>query len=155
MSRSVADIFATGQLGTLGWAIGGLALVFGLKALLAWANEWLAQRVREGEVTASPRHPRRTDRASLESNASGTLVTLITQGLDGLDGYFEIPSCCWPRPCRSSRGHILTSDLLSAVILMITLPLIPVFMALVGWTTEAITKRRWAVQPGWRTTSPT
>ncbi|MDQ7991676.1 MAG: ATP-binding cassette domain-containing protein, partial [Propionicimonas sp.] len=28
----------------------------------------------------------------------------------------------------------------------LTLPLIPVFMMLVGWTTEALTRRRWAVQ---------
>ena len=35
LSRSVSDIFATGQLTTLGWAVGGLATVFGLKALLS------------------------------------------------------------------------------------------------------------------------
>jgi len=150
LSRSVADIFATGQLGTLGWAIGGLALVFGLKALLAWANEWLAQRA-SAKVKSQLRRDilgARIERP-LESNASGTLVTLITQGLDGLDGYFAkyLPQLLLAATVPFIIGvAILTSDLLSAVILAVTLPLIPVFMALVGWTTEAITKRRWAVQ---------
>ena len=38
---------------------------------------------------------------------------------------------------------ILTADLTSAVIVALTIPLIPVFMALVGWTTEARTAKRW------------
>lgn len=150
LSHSVADIFATGQLGTLGLAVGGLAAVFGLKALLTWANEWLAQRasaavksqLRQDILAARIERP-------LDATSSGGLVTLITQGLDGLDGYFSkyLPQLLLAVTVPLVVGvAILSADLLSAVILAITLPLIPVFMALVGWTTEAITKRRWAVQ---------
>lgn len=150
LSRSVADIFATGQLTTLTWAVGGLCVVFGLKAALSWANEWLAQRA-SAAVKSQLRRDIMTARVDrpLESTASGGLVTLVTQGLDGLDGYFSkyLPQLLLAVTVPLIVGvAILTSDLLSAVILALTLPLIPVFMALVGWMTEAITRRRWAVQ---------
>jgi len=150
LSRSVADIFATGQLGTLAWAVGGLALVFCLKALLSWLNEWLAQRASAAVKSQLRRDvmAARIDRP-LDATSSSTIVTLITQGLDGLDGYFSkyLPQLLLAVTVPLILGiAILTSDLTSAVILALTLPLIPVFMALVGWTTEAITKRRWAVQ---------
>jgi ATP-binding cassette subfamily C protein CydCD len=150
LSRSIADVFATGQLGTLAWAVGGLALVFGLKALLSWANEWLAQRASAAVKSQLRRDimSARLDRP-LEATSSGGLVTLVTQGLDALDGYFSkyLPQLLLAVTVPVIIGvAILTSDLLSAVILAVTLPLIPVFMALVGWTTESITKRRWAVQ---------
>jgi ATP-binding cassette subfamily C protein CydCD len=150
LSRSVADIFATGGLGTLAWAVGGLAGVFGLKALLAWANEWLAQR-----ASAAVKSQLRRDilgariERPLDATSSGGLVTLVTQGLDALDGYFSkyLPQLLLAVTVPLVIGMaILSADLTSAIILALTLPLIPVFMALVGWTTEAITKRRWSVQ---------
>jgi ATP-binding cassette subfamily C protein CydCD len=150
LSRSVADIFATGGLGTLAWAVGGLAGVFGLKALLAWANEWLAQR-----ASAAVKSQLRRDilgariERPLDATSSGGLVTLVTQGLDALDGYFSkyLPQLLLAVTVPLVIGvAILSADLTSAIILALTLPLIPVFMALVGWTTEATTKRRWSVQ---------
>ncbi len=150
LSRSVADIFATGRLDTLGWAAGGLAVVFGLKALLAWANEWLGQRtsarvksqLRRDVLAARLQRP-------LDQTSSGALVNLVTQGLDGLDGYFAkyLPQLLLAVTVPLViAAAVLSADLTSAVILAVTLPLIPVFLALVGWTTEAVTRRRWAVQ---------
>ncbi len=150
LSRSVADIFATGSLDTLTWAVGGLAVVFGLKAVLSWTNEWLAQRA-SAAVKSQLRRDilrARVDRP-LDATASGGLVTLVTQGLDGLDGYFSkyLPQLLLAVTVPLIIGvAILSADLTSAIILAVTLPLIPVFLALVGWTTEAITRRRWAVQ---------
>ena len=150
LSHSVADIFATGQLGTLAWAVGGLALVFGLKALLSWLNEWLAQRASAAVKSQLRRDvmAARIDRP-LDATSSSTIVTLVTQGLDGLDGYFSkyLPQLLLAVTVPLIVGvAVFSADVTSAVILALTLPLIPVFMALVGWTTEAITKRRWAVQ---------
>ncbi|MCC6496010.1 MAG: thiol reductant ABC exporter subunit CydD [Propionibacteriaceae bacterium] len=150
LSHSVADIFATGQLGTLAWAVGGLAVVFGLKAVLAWLNEWLAQRASAAVKSQLRREvmAARIDRP-LDAASSSSLVTLVTQGLDGLDGYFSkyLPQLLLAATVPLIIGvAVLSADLTSAIILALTLPLIPVFMALVGWTTEAITKRRWAVQ---------
>lgn len=150
LSRSVADIFATGSLGTLGWAVAGLALVFGGKALLTWLSEWLAHR-----AVAAVKSQLRRDIMSarlarpLESTSTGGLISLVTQGLDALDGYFAkyLPQLVLAITVPLIVGvAIVGADLTSAIILAVTLPLIPVFMALVGWTTEAITKRRWVVQ---------
>ena len=150
LSRSLADIFSAGRLSTLAWAVGGLAAVFGTKALLAWANEWLAQR-----ASAAVKSQLRRDilwarlERPLEATSSGGLVTLVIQGLDALDGYFSkyLPQLLLAVTVPLIVGvAVLTADLTSAVILALTLPLIPVFMALVGWTTESITRRRWAVQ---------
>ena len=150
LSHSVADIFTTGQLGTLTWAVGGLAVVFGMKALLAWLNEWLAQRAAAAVKSQLRRDllAARIDRP-LDATSSSTLVTLITQGLDGLDGYFSkyLPQLLLAATVPLIIGMaVLSADLTSAIILAVTLPLIPMFMALVGWTTESITRRRWAVQ---------
>lgn len=41
---------------------------------------------------------------------------------------------------------ILSADWLSAVVVAVTLPLIPVFMILVGWMTRTVVGRRWRVQ---------
>jgi ATP-binding cassette subfamily C protein CydCD len=150
LSRSITGVFASGTLAGLGVAVAGLALVFAVKALLAWLNEWLAQRAAAAVKSQLRRDilSARLDRP-LDATASGGLVTLVTQGLDGLDGYFSkyLPQLLLAVTVPLIVGvAILTSDLLSAVILALTLPLIPLFMALVGWTTEAITKRRWVVQ---------
>ena len=150
LSRSVADVFATGRLDTLGWAVAGLAAVFGGKALLAWANEWLAQRT-AAAVKSQLRRDIMAARLArpLQEGSSGGLISLVTQGLDGLDGYFSkyLPQLLLAVTVPLVIGvAILRADLLSAVVVALTLPLIPLFMALVGWTTEAVTRKRWAVQ---------
>jgi len=151
LSRSVADIAGTGQLGTLGWAVTGLALVFGLKSVLAGVNEWLANRAAAAVKSQLRRDVMAARLARPVDSSGGTagLITLVTQGFDALDNYFSryLPQLALAVTvplvvCVA----ILGADLTSAVILALTLPLIPVFMALVGWTTEAVTRRRWAVQ---------
>ena len=150
LSRSVADIFATRSLGTLGWAVAGLTLVFAGKAVLTWLNEWLAHRA-AAAVKSQLRRDIMSARLArpLEYTSTGGLITLVTQGLDALDGYFAkyLPQLVLAVTVPLIVGvAIVGADLTSAIILAVTLPLIPVFMALVGWTTEAITRRRWRVQ---------
>ena len=40
-------------------------------------------------------------------------------------------------------GYLFTADLTSAIIVAVTLPLIPLFMALVGWYTDRQTRAKW------------
>jgi len=44
---------------------------------------------------------------------------------------------------RGRRSDVGGSDLLSAVVIAVTLPLIPIFMILVGLHTRARTERQW------------
>lgn len=151
LSSSIGTIFATGHDDGLWWATLALAAVFAGRAGLAWLHQWLAHRtsaavksqLRRDIIGARLAHP-------IDSPAStGGLITLVTQGLDALDGYFSkyLPQLMLAVTVPVIIGvAILTSDLLSAVIVAVTVPLIPIFMALVGWTTEARTQRRWAIQ---------
>jgi ATP-binding cassette subfamily C protein CydD len=77
---------------------------------------------------------------------TGELVTLATRGLDALDAYFArylpqlVLACVVPVAVLVRIGGV---DLTSAVVIALTLPLIPVFMILVGLHTQARTARQW------------
>ncbi|MGW0930353.1 thiol reductant ABC exporter subunit CydD [Streptomyces sp. NPDC002644] len=82
----------------------------------------------------------------LDGQRTGSLVNLATRGVDALDDYFArylpqlglavvVPVVVLAR--------IVTGDWVSAAIIVGTLPLIPLFMALIGWATEAHTQRQW------------
>jgi len=151
LSRSVAGIFSTGSLDGLTTAALLLLAVFAGKATLNWLHQWIAFRtsaavksqLRRDIIGARLAHP-------IDSPATtGGLITLVTQGLDALDGYFSkyLPQLMLAVTVPVIIGvAILTSDFWSAVIVALTMPLIPFFMALVGWTTESLTKKRWAIQ---------
>ena len=126
-----------------------LAAVFLARAALGWLNSWLSHR-----SAAAVKSQLRRDvlRAHLETPVGGasstTLIRVVTRGLDDLDGYF---SKYLPQLGLASTvpfivgGVVLLTDWASAAIIAITLPLIPIFMILIGWTTEKSTKRSFAV----------
>lgn len=151
LSRSISDIFATHRLDTLAVAVAGLVVVFTARAGLAWLNAWLAHR-----TAAAVKSQLRLDimRARLgrpidSSGSSASLITLVTQGLDALDGYFSkyLPQLLLAVTVPVIIGIAIGSaDLISLLVIVITMPLIPVFMVLIGWTTQARTRKRWRVQ---------
>lgn len=130
--------------------LGLLAAVFAGRALLSWLNESYAQRssaavksqLRRDVLSARLSRPRDS------ATSSASMITVVTTGLDDLDGYF---SKYLPQLGLAATvpflvgGAILLTDWQSAIIVAFTLPLIPIFMALVGWTTEAATKKSYAV----------
>jgi len=77
---------------------------------------------------------------------SGEVTTLATRGLDGLDAYFArylpqlVLACLVPVAVLIRVG---LADWISAVIIGVTLPLIPVFATLVGLHTKTTTQRQW------------
>lgn len=126
-----------------------LALVFLGRGLLAWVNSWLAHR-----SAASVKSVLRRDvlaarlSAPMGAASSASLMRVVTQGLDALDGYFAkyLPQLGLAVTVPFLVGGvILLADWQSALIIALTLPLIPVFMALIGWTTETATKHSYAV----------
>ncbi len=128
----------------------GLAAVFAGRAALGWLSEVLAHRS-AARVKSQLRRDllsARLTRPVGGTTSSATLVQLATKGLDALDGYF---SKYLPQLGLAATvplivgGAILLADWGSALIIAFTLPLIPVFMALVGWTTEKATTRSYAV----------
>lgn len=148
LSRSVVEIFATHRLDHPEW-LAGLAAVVAARAGLGWLNQWIAAR-----SAAAVKSQLRSDivAARLAAPAAGTptaeLVTLMTKGLDALDGYFSkyLPQLALAATVPFIVGAvILATDWVSAITLAVTLPLIPIFMALIGWRTQASMDKRWAV----------
>ena len=76
----------------------------------------------------------------------GEITTVATRGLDGLDPYFArylpqlVLACLVPTAVLAT---VAAADWMSAVIIAVTLPLIPVFAVLVGLHTRARTQRQW------------
>ncbi|GAB3706387.1 thiol reductant ABC exporter subunit CydD [Mariniluteicoccus flavus] len=134
--------------GGLAPALGLLALVITGRALLAWLNTWLAHRsaaavksqLRRDILAARLREP------GSSTLTTGQLITLVTRGLDALDGYVAryLPQLVLALTVPLIVGvTILTADVTSAVIVALTLPLIPVFMILIGLATQAKLDRSW------------
>jgi len=131
----------------------GLALftlAFAARALLTGALGMVAARM---AATAKARLRKDLVRAAgrrgpgwLAGQRAGELATLTGRGLDGLDGYF---SGYLPQLVLSVTVPVgvlialATADLASAVIVLVTLPLIPIFGILIGWQTRAATEKQW------------
>jgi ATP-binding cassette, subfamily C, bacterial CydCD len=154
-----AQLLATAIAGTFRGGLGlpaltgtvvALAAVVAGRSALAWAVEALSYRASAGvksqlrrdllgrAVQLGPRW--------LATRRAGELATLTTTGVDALDGYFAkyLPQVVLAVVIPLAVvARLLVADPLSGVIIIVTLPLVPLFMALVGATTAERTRRRW------------
>ncbi|MFF2849946.1 thiol reductant ABC exporter subunit CydD [Streptomyces sp. NPDC058001] len=120
------------------------------RALIGWLTELAAHRA--SAAVKSELRGRLLERAGalgpgwLSGQRTGSLVALATRGIDALDDYFSrylpqlglaivVPVAVLVR--------IVTEDWVSAAIIVGTLPLIPVFMVLIGWATQSRMDRQW------------
>lgn len=130
-------------------ALTGVVAVVGLRALLAWTQGVFAGRTATGVKSALRQRLlgrfQELGPARLTGHRSGELVTLTGRGLDGLDpyltGYLPAIAVAGVVPL-AVLIRLFTADLASAIIVLLTLPLIPIFGALVGMTTKAVTERQ-------------
>lgn len=162
LSRLVARVFDAGPdpdpataarlpFGGLAAALGALLAVIAGRAVLAWLGSWLAHR-----SAAAVKSQLRADIIDARLTApgatrvpSGRLVALLGQGLDALDGYYAryLPQLVLALTVPLIVGvTILTADLTSTIVVALTLPLIPVFMVLIGLATKVRLGRSWRVQ---------
>ena len=77
---------------------------------------------------------------------SGEVTTLATRGLDGLDPYFAryLPQLVLAGVVPFAvLIRVGLADWVSAAVIAVTLPLIPLFAILVGRHTKAVTQRQW------------
>lgn len=147
LADAIGGVFASRDVGPAIAATPALAAVFVARAGLSWLSSVLASR-----AAAAVKSQFRTDivtarlhQTSTAEMNSATLVLTVTQGLDALDGYFAryLPQLVLAVIVPVVVGAaILSADLISAVIVALTLPLIPVFMILVGWLTQTVVARR-------------
>ncbi|MEU0336534.1 thiol reductant ABC exporter subunit CydD [Streptomyces sp. NPDC006193] len=127
-----------------------LAAVMALRALLTWSRGALAQRAAadakrtlRDRITGRLRH---TGPLRLAAGRHGETATLLTRGLDALDpyvvGYLPTMTATAVVPL-TVVAHLGWTDWTSALIVLVTLPLIPVFGALIGMHTAQRTARQW------------
>ena len=142
LARGIAELTTS--------VVPALAAVIVARAALLWATEWLADRsaaaVKTGlrhrvmahTLALGPRH--------LTGARSGVRTALLTTGLDGLDAYLAryLPQLMLSLIVPVTvLVAVFDADTVAAVTILVTLPLIPVFMALIGIKTQAASRRRW------------
>jgi ATP-binding cassette, subfamily C, bacterial CydD len=91
-------------------------------------------------------HTLRLGPSWLGGQQAGQIATLATKGLDALDPYFAryLPQLVLAVAVPVAvLARVASADWISAVVIAVTLPLIPVFAVLVGWHTKARTARQW------------
>lgn len=127
-----------------------LVAVAGGRALVSWLTELAAHRA--GAAVKSELRGRLLERAGalgpgwLGGQRTGSLVALATRGIDALDDYFSryLPQLGLAVVVPVAvLARIVTEDWVSAAIIVGTLPLIPVFMMLIGWATQSRMDRQW------------
>jgi ATP-binding cassette, subfamily C, bacterial CydCD len=135
---------------TLRSVVVALAAVLAGRALIAWATE--AASYRASAAVKSQLRRRVLARAAalgprwLAGRRSAELTALATEGVDALDGYFSryLPQLILAVIVPVAvLIRVAFADPLSGVTILVTLPLIPLFGALVGMATGAYAQRRW------------
>ncbi|MFW6641338.1 thiol reductant ABC exporter subunit CydD [Nocardiopsis algeriensis] len=157
LARVLSGAWAGEGIDVLGTMIAAVAGIAVLRALLSYVSEasalhsaaraksqlrrrlvahvtggtaaWTAGRDRDGH---SPR--------------AGELVTLATRGLDAMDDYFAryLPKLVLAAIVPLAvLAVVFRADWISGIVIAVTVPLIPVFMALIGMHTQARTDRQW------------
>ncbi|MFE4051354.1 thiol reductant ABC exporter subunit CydD [Streptomyces sp. YIM B13518] len=153
IAEIVVGAFQDGlSVGALGTPLLLLVVVAVGRGLVGWLTELAAHRA--SAAVKSELRGRLLERATalgpgwLDGRRTGSLVALATRGVDALDGYFSryLPQLGLAVVVPVAvLARIVTEEWVSAAIIVGTLPLIPVFMVLIGWATQSRMDRQWLV----------
>jgi ATP-binding cassette, subfamily C, bacterial CydD len=150
----LAHALATAARSTGAAALGStlliLLVVVAARAAAAGAGETVALRAAAAVKSQLRRkltgHALRLGPAWLGGQRAGEIATVATRGLDALDPYFAryLPQLVLAVTVPLAvLARVAAADWISAVVIAVTLPLIPVFAMLVGLHTRARTQRQW------------
>src|SRR5690348_13008091 len=152
LSRALAGAAHGTGIAALSGVLAWLGVVVAGRAAAAAGGEAAALRaagaVRSGLRRRLSAHVLRLGPRWLGGQPRGEITTLVTRGLDGLDPYFArylprlVLGVTVPLAVVTA---VAFADWISAVIIAVTLPLIPLFGILIGWHTRAQTQRQWQV----------
>jgi len=145
VSRVVASVGSGPD--RLGLLIAAVAAVAVARAGLAYGSE--AAALRSAAKAKSQLRTQLVEHVTTGApRDAGALVTLATRGLDALDDYFAryLPQLVLAVLVPVAVLVVVAgADWISAIVIAVTLPLIPLFMALVGMHTQARTAKQWAL----------
>ena len=127
-----------------------LLAVVAVRAVATGTGETVALRaataVKSQLRRALTAHTLRLGPAWLGGQQAGEIATVATKGLDALDPYFArfLPQLVLAVAVPVAVvARVAAADWISAVVIAVTLPLIPVFAVLIGLHTKARTQRQW------------
>lgn len=128
----------------------GLVLVAAIRALLLWAGDLSAHHL-AGHVKTALRerlfaHVTALGPAYTRGERSGELAATAVEGIEELDAYLReyVPQLALSAMIPLAILLVVFPlDILSGVVLLLTAPLIPVFMILIGRLAAAQSRRQW------------
>lgn len=151
VTQLIVRAIAGDDLGALSGLLAALVLVVLGRGAILWLMDAVAAR--GGARVVGQLRERLMSAVSLlgpgwTAGRSSADVTLVAgRGMDALDGYFGkyLPQLILTAVATPILVLVIAwQDLTSGIIVVLTLPLIPLFMVLVGWATQAAQKRQWA-----------
>ncbi len=150
LARIVDRIFLGGAAaGDLVGMLAALGLVYAARGAFEWGRSVAAHRAAAGVKRTLRGQVMRAvlvQTAGGHPSGSGDLALTATTGIDALDAYFSryIPQLVLGALIPLvAVVWIMTVDPLTAVIVIITVPLIPFFMMLIGDYADRATRARW------------
>jgi ATP-binding cassette subfamily C protein CydD len=150
LAHALATAATRTGVAALALTLGLLLAVLAARAATAYGGELAALRAAASVKSQLRRrlteHLTRLGPAWLGGQQAGEITTLCTKGLDALDPYFArfLPQfvLAFLIPV-AVLARVAAADWISAVVIAVTLPLIPVFAVLIGLQTRAKTEHQW------------
>jgi ATP-binding cassette, subfamily C, bacterial CydD len=150
IARIVAQAFSGASLGDVSFDLVLLALAFAGRGVLTWGFEVAGRRAAStvlSELRLELMERRlRSQPLALDGAEAGEIAATAVQGVEGLETYFAryLPQVVLAIIVPVAvLGLAVAIDPISAALMLITLPLVPVFMWLIGRHTEERTRERW------------
>src|SRR6476660_5086567 len=150
IARVVAQAFSGASLSEVSFDLVLLSLAFAGRGVLTWAFEVAGRRaastvLSELRLELVERRLRKHPLA-LDGAEAGEITATAVQGVEGLEAYFAryLPQVVLAIVVPVAvLGLVVAIDPISAALMLLTLPLVPVFMWLIGRHTEERTRERW------------
>ena len=164
LSRVIARVFLGGArtVQSVAGLLGLLMAVMVGRVLLAWGSEVSANAIAARVKTAlrsqlferilalGPSYARRIEDspriANLPGESTGELTNLAVEGIQALDAYFSqyLPGLALAVLIPLTfLIFVFPLDPISGVVLLLTAPLIPIFMILIGSMAQVLTRQQW------------
>jgi thiol reductant ABC exporter CydD subunit len=150
LARIVARAFESARPSTLTRDFALLIAAFAMRSLCVWGMEVAGRRAAWSVLSelrmALAEKRLRTQPTSVDGTDAAEVTTVAVQGIEALEGFF---ARYLPQAVLASIVPLLVIawvafvDIEAALIMALTLPLVPVFMWLIGRYTEHRTRQRW------------
>lgn len=152
LASIVNDVFLNGlPRSLLGWPLALLLLAIAARALSIWGADvsanLVARRVKANLRERLLQHLSALGPSFTQGERTGELATAAVEGVEALDAYFSqyLPQVVLAASIPLTiLLLIFPIDLLTGLVFLLTAPLVPFFMILIGKSGEALTGRQFA-----------